>query len=501
MFAWRKVAALSFGVGLTACAAIWGFEDGILDDGRTDAAPTADVVTPIDAPTAEDAGDAEAPEDLFLVAESAPPGCADRTVDASAAVFAHVGVGVDSATCGTQDEPCKSFTAALTRAIEKGSSVKYVYLASGTYTGSVSIANTVPTGLVVEGAWRTRTGDAGTGLEWIRDCRADTPSRTVIKGDQNKVIVAGTGGDAGAPTFTLSYLSVNSKQLAGNGESLYGVFLNQAVVKFQDVWLRVEEGGPGNPGTPGAAGTAGAAGGCAPAPAGTAGAAGAGSTPVTFGPNGIGGGDGIPGGAGGAGATGTAGGLGGCTTCKDTCNGIDTCAGYPVSGKLCGSDGLGGCGGGGGKPGGGGLAGGSSVAVYAVGGKVDFLRTKSTAGPGGNGGIGSKGGTGGTGAAGAAGTDTAATCFTDCNVLVCATPKKGTGGTAGGMGAVGAAGGIGGGGAGGHALCVVGLAGAQVTNIGELACTAKAGGAGGPAPDGGVPGATGKSGAFSDGGL
>lgn len=509
MLAWRKAAALGLCVGLTACAAIWGFEDGVLETIGSDSGPPPGNDAGSDSPVITlDASDGEAPiEDLFEVADNAPPGCAARVVDADTGIFAHAAVGTDGATCGTKDEPCKSFTAALQRAIAKGAGTKYVYLASGTYTGSVSIPANLPANLIVQGAWRTRTAEAGTGLEWIRDCRADTASRTIIKGDQAKVIAAAgpaadAGADAGVLAFGLSTLSVQSKALAQNGESLYGVFLTQATVRFEDVWLKIEEGGAGNPGTPGTAGANGATTGCAPAAAGTAGAPGAGSGPVSFTANGVTGGDGLNGGNGGNGATGSAANTtGSCVTCKDTCDGVNACVGYPAAGKLCGTDGLGGCGGGGGKPGSGGTAGGSSIGVYAWGGKVEFVRTKTVTGPGGPGGLGAKGGAGGTPAAGAPGTDTAATCFTDCNVLTCVTPKKGTAGGAGATGTNGAAGGIGGGGAGGHAFCVVALQGSQLTNIAELDCNAKGGGTGGPVPDGGVPGTSGKSGVVTDGGL
>lgn len=505
MLAWRRAAALGLCVGLTACAAIWGFEDGVLETVGADSGPSPTSDAGSDSPIVEnDASDGEAPvEDLFEVASNAPPGCADRVVDAATGIFAHAANGTDSASCGTQDEPCKSFTAALQRAATKGAGTKYVYLASGTYTGSVELTSALPANLVVQGAWRTRTAEAGTGLEWIRDCRADTATRTIIKGDQAKVITAtGAAADAGAGlAFGLSTLSVHSKGLAQNGESLYGVFLTQASVRFEDVVIKIEEGGAGNPGTAGTAGANGAATGCAPAAAGTAGAPGAGSGPTTFGAGGITGGEGIAGGTGGTGATGSAANTAGaCVTCKDTCDAVNTCAGYPAAGKLCGTDGLGGCGGGGGKPGAGGGAGGSSIGVYAYGGKVEFVRTKTVTGPGGAGGLGAKGGAGGTPAAGAPGTDTVATCFTDCNALTCATPKKGTGGAAGGTGTAGALGGTGGGGSGGHAFCVVALQNAQLTNVGDLDCNAKGGGPGGPVPDGGVVGSTGKSGAISDGG-
>lgn len=513
MLAWRKVTAaagLGLCVGLTACAAIWGFEDGVLDTAGSDATIPIGNDAGTDAPvtTTDDASDGETPtEDLFAVGENAPPGCAERVVDPAVGIFAHAAVGADTPSCGTQDEPCKSFTAALTQVAAKGPSTKYVYLASGTYTGSVTIPATTPANLVIQGAWRTRTPDSGTGLEWIRDCRKDTASRTVIKGDQAVVVTAtgnaGDAGDAGVSSlsFALSNLSVHSKTLAENGESLYGVMVNQVSIRFEDVWLRVEEGGPGNGGITGGVGTPGAATGCAPAAAGPAGTAGAGSSPVAFGPSGITGGAGINGGNGGNGATGTAGVAGACVTCKDTCNVVDTCVGYPAAGKLCGTDGLGGCGGGGGKAGTGGAAGGSSIGVYAWKSQVEYVRTKTITGPGGPGGLGAKGGGGGAPGAGAAGTDTATTCFTDCNALVCATPKKGTGGAAGGTGTAGALGGTGGGGAGGHAFCVVALNGTLVNGVADLDCNAKGGGTGGPVPDGGVPGAAGKSGVLSDGGL
>jgi hypothetical protein len=357
---------------------------------------------------------------------------------------------VEGGVCGlSRSSPCKTIGAGLASATT-ASGRSIVYVAAGTYTEALTLAN----GITVEGGWQVG-GDSGTG--WTFDCSSPQSLVIVQAPSSAGTTVSLTSGAAIVTTIT-----VLSKPSSSAGQSLYGIMASGASTQLtlNDVAVTVSAGGDGATGNPGAPGAAAPAN-CSPGDGasgtvvGTAGGAGKNGT---FGASGYVPGVGGAGGMGSAGDNGTAGGPG-ATTMYGTCSGAFNCSSGMAS--CVGGTGKPGCGGGGASGGAGGGGGGSSVALYVSGAQVTINGGSFTSGNGGKGGPGGAPGPGTPGSNGATGSTTT------CAVSVCGSPVPmicqpglppnvtATGGSGGGTGGTGSNGGPGGGGAGGDSFAIV----------------------------------------------
>lgn len=432
-------------VGVTACAAVLGIDDGIADLDEAGAQP--------DGSTSDGGPGDVAEEPPFLP-------CTDdasaQRADDGAGVFVVQGTqGAES--CGTRSSPCSTISQGIARAKLLGSKLVYVAAARNPYRETLTLA----AGVTVEGGWVAKD------QEWLPSCASDANSVVVVQapdGTNVTVRAADLGGVAG-----LHNLTVKSEDKAGPGETLYGV---QALgtttsLLLDDVVIETAAGGDGAKGTPGA--TPGAAGNdCAPdsgAPATRTGDAGAPSGAGFFGDAGFVLGTGATGGAPGVmGFDGKPGGDGGCVACVTNCGGTIGLCTSSSAGTSCGQAGSPGCGGAPGTPGGPGGSGGSSVPLFVWDANVSVLGGALRAGNGGAsgpGGIASDGGAGGGGGAGAAGP----ACTVDCAGASCG-PVSGHGapGGQGIPGGQGSSGGNGGEGAAGWSFAYV-HGGAATVNV------------------------------------
>ena len=331
------LACAALAAGGTACAAILGVEDGILEsEGGPDATTEAQ---------AGDAGRDATPSE----AESDAAGCATRTVDDATGIFV-TPYGADGPSCGTRASPCLTVGEGISQAQLLQRST--VYISRGTYAESV----TVSTGLTLEGAWDTENST------WVPICSVDELSAVALAmpSTANVVVTAGPG----ATGVVLRYLSVlGNTQTAQPGQSLDGVVAQNASLTLDSVIVTMGSGGDGTGGDTGTPGAAGAAG--CPADAGANGA-GAGNAPPTapgiFGPSGYVSSQGQSGSSdGGTGANGT------CTlspSCITVCGTCQAICPTPTSG----------CGGGPGGGGAGGQGGGSSIAIYGWNAQLTIVR-------------------------------------------------------------------------------------------------------------------------------
>jgi hypothetical protein len=444
------------------------------DDAGTDAA--LDGTVPVDG-SLEDAG-AEA---TTAIDASDAGSCDPGVYDDSAGMFVAPD-GTDSVSCGSRATPCHTIQAAIERA--RGIAEKnVVYVARGTYVEHLVLY----AGFRVEGGWSVRAVP-GADPEWRVVCN-NRSTATVVKapvGFTETVLADTLGGSA-----ELSTLAIESKDIAGPGETLYGVVARHPSTQLTlvDVIVTVRNGGAGVAGSGGAIGVNGDAG-CASSDAGN------GFPPGTTGEGADAGAIGLFGFTPAAGASGTAGtpgnaGLpgqpGSCVDCV-SCSGIAICNAAPA-GTSCGTGGTSGCGGGPGSPGLGGSGGGSSIALYTWDAQVTILRgalRSGNGGAGGSGGLGGDGGSGGPGFGGQPGTACATACNGGCNDTAF---KAGDAGDRGTNGGVGSYGGRGGGGAGGWSYAIVRGTSAQVTTS---PATGLIHGNGGPAgPPNGGPGPAG----------
>jgi len=463
------------GASLSACAAIWGFQDSFPDagpdgagDGRGgDGGPGDGTVGDghHDGPRHSD-GKAEAMPDTFM----APEVSADAPAPTDAAVtdpcsppapetwalYVSAHFGNDdggTAGCGTLEQPCATIQEGLKNAVANGKMV--VNVAEGTYDEEV----TLQPGLTVVGGWLE-----GVGAKWAFDPTPANPG--IVKAKTGSTTV--TASSLASPT-TLCHLTIESKDTADPGETLYGVFATgSTTLTLTNVVVTAAAGGNGAPSTNGKPGAPGSSAGCATAGSGAMG------SPVAPGSNGDAGtftdagyqpGNGGNGEPGAAGQNGTPGGSGAQIMCVVGCA-LASCL-LPMKTTETASPGLSGCGGDGGGPGTGGGGGGSSVGVFAWGGAtVTMDESPVTTSAGGNGAPGGDGGNGGPGSPGVQGMNGAA-CDTKCvkvGTLTCNPSGKTfpAGGDAGGSGGSGGSGGPGGGGSGGFSCPVVQGGGAKV---------------------------------------
>lgn len=444
--------------------------------------------------------------------------------------------GVDTAV-GSRAAPKRTLAAAVTAVVTAGK--RDVYIAAGTYSGSLTLAGV--SGLNVAGAYHPTT--------WQR---ATT----------NQVIVQG-GAKALELDFANNVLVQSIRFEGGLGTpSAYGAFIkDSANVQLQGLELRAGNGAPGqdglagDPGTPGGAGGAGRSGcgglvgsnpgscvvwgSCTSPAAGTGGTsacggpganggtpvfgassgAGAGGSMATNGGaggvgvggqigrgpapnahNGQQGPDGMPGSSGAGGAQGTfatsgylvnpglpgtagtnarGGGGGG-----GGCGGFESVSGCESFGSGGGGGGGGGCGALGGR---GGLGGGASIGVFLSNSQVtarNVVVAAATGGRGGNGGAGGPGGTAGPGGPSPYGG----------NDPLNGGKGQGSGcvGGVGGAGGTGGSGGHGGGGSGGASYGLVRNMASSWTSSGSSLITTGTAGVGGTSP--GNPGQAGAQG-------
>ena len=410
----RALTVLALGALASACAAIWGFEDGLPGGVR-------------------DGGATDAPNDGALL-EGRAPDCRTLTASDMEGIFVSRAQGTADAACGTRAAPCKTVQLGLDRARATPGKTQ-VYVARGAYMESITLHG----GVSVVG---------GFNLDWSRAC--SEPSGSVVQIQAVDKAITVTAEDLDTPAL-LSDLGVLSKP-AGPGESLFGVVARGTGTRLglTDVVIRVSAGGAGVRGPSGDAGAPGAAS-CPPEDGGpglAVDASGNGGEGGAFVREGFVSAAGARGDPGNPGRNGAPGADGGCVTCH-TCGGTVVC-GSLSSADACGAAGASGCGGGGGLGGGGGGGGGSSVALYVWDAQVNLARSALSAGGGGNGALGGGGGPGAQGGTGARGNATT-TCFTACGGVLgsCGSAPasaEGGAGTSGGTGAPGARGGAGGGG-------------------------------------------------------
>jgi hypothetical protein len=494
---WTTALCIVGAMGTSACASIWGFQDSVDGgDGGADGSGADTTMPPADAgkdvltdhavdgvaDTSSDTGntmdssvtDAEDAADTTTldtgsdaadtaVVDASDGGSTDPCTTATPApsAFYVATTGNDVATCGGQGLPCQTIQFGLTHASVMNNAI--VYVAEGTYAEAITLPQT---GVSVIGGW-TYSGGV-----WAKDPSPNAKLSLVLQpaaGSTTVTVLPGSGND------TVCEMSIQSKNAALPGETLYGVFARGAATTLllQDVSITVAAGGAGLLGAPGSAGTGGL-GGCTPAGTGVTGAAGTPGQPgpmSSFGAFGYVPGNGSVGLGGGPGTTGMAGGPGMCVNCV-SCTPCILCCTTNVVGMSCGLAGEGGCSGQGGTGGTGGEAGGSSVAVFASQSAVVTSNGSSTlaTGNGGNGAAGGSGGPGGTGANGAMGppamSNCAATvCDGSCNAT---TPGGGMGGSPGTKGGNGGVGGAGGGGSGGYSCSIVKVSPATVTPVGAV---------------------------------
>ena len=406
------IGPLALHPGTALAVPVAGDLDGDLTGGAADCAPLDPSVHP---------GAPDRPDLTFT-----DTNCDGIDGDKAKAIFVSAVDGNDAGT-GTQNNPLKTVTAGIDAAAPTG---KDVYVAGGTYSGTVNLADDVS----VYGSYE---------LGFLNRSAAET---TTING------VSGPGalalGDTGV---ILQLLTLHgTRDLDGNSYGLRAVpeaGTAPSEVLLENVDVTAEAAGAPRHGSSGAAGSAGAGGFGSAGGMGGCGAGVPGSQGAVVGGAGVAGSNGANGtffvhagvtwwrqqaqsGAPGAPGAGGRGGQGG--------------TGKEFFGPLCGGvGGPGGRGGAGGSGGTGGTGGGGSFGVYAFNSSVVAVDSTITGGNGGDGGNGGIGGNPGPGVAGGPGAPG------ECREIVffgsdCAFP-----GVQGQSGFQGGWGGNGGGGAGG----------------------------------------------------
>ncbi len=396
--------------GSAAAVPIAGDLDGDLTGGAADCAPLDPSVHP---------GAADRP-DLDFVDSN----CDGIDGNAGNAIFVSAVDGNDAGT-GTRSNPLRTVGAGITAAASAG---KDVYVAGGTYAGSLALADNV-------GVY------GGYALGFLDRSEAETTTINSLSGPAALAV-----GDTGV---VLQLLTLHGKRDPSDGNS-YGIRAVPEVatgsqVVLEKVDVTAEDGGGALNGTTGSPGAVGAGGLGSAGGLGGCGAGVPGSLGVVVGGTGAPGSNGANGtfiahagttwlrqqapfGTSGADGAGGRGGQGG--------TGASDIFGIPVCG---GSGGVGGRGGAGGSGGGGGFGGAGSFGVYAYNSSVVAVGSAVTGGNGGAGGHGGNGGNGGFGLSGLSGLPGA--CSSTFLGTTCAFP--------GSQGLTGLQGGFGGGGGGG----------------------------------------------------
>jgi hypothetical protein len=464
------------GASVSACAAIWGFQDS-LDGGARDGATDG---TTSDREASGDSGtDAIHEKDVRAldVTVTTPTACTATTPESSA-YYVSSAHGTDSATCGEMTSPCQTISQGIKRAALNQVSV--VNVAEGTYPEAL----TLQPGITLVGGWINATAGV-----WTKDTSDAGQTELVVQPVSGTTTVTATfSGDAGPSG--LCTMTLQSKATAGAGETLYGIFAMGAstTLSLSDVIVQVASGGNGAPGSNGAPGTSGSTAGCPVGsglmgtPPGQNGAAAKGGA---FSGSGYVTGNGEDGGAGKPGGNGVMLGGGDCVSDCVTCT-ILALVCTSSDAKQCGAPATPGCAGSAGGPGTGGGGGGSSVGIFASQGAIVTIdNSRLIVGNGGNGG---PGGLGGDGGAGAVGVPITGSCNTTCNGSCDSTTPVQIDGGPPSTGGSGSSGGMGGGGAGGFS-CPIAVnvvdAGAVVKTKSTQMTSGSGGMGGGSAPNGG----------------
>ncbi|MDB4944257.1 MAG: virulence associated protein, partial [Labilithrix sp.] len=352
--------AVASGVVLIGACGADEVATGVTPGGGADAAPRDDAATPVfDGATAADA------------AVDAPPvACPDVLPSEADAVFVTAS-GDDGASCGTRAAPCKTITAALTRA--KAAGRAKVHVGKGTYAERVALR----AGIEIVGGWEVSGG------AWKRGC-TNPGQLTVVKAPAAQNVTVDAQDLGGEAKLTLVRIESKDAGQVVAGESLYGVRAVGAttLLTLTDVTVAVAAGGNGTSPAKADNGAAGAAA-CPPGSgaAGAGGVSGAGAPAGSFDATGYVAQAATAGAAGAPGGNGAAGGPGTCVACG-TCLAAPLCSFLP-SASTCGTAGTSGCGGGGGGGGAPGTSGGSSVGVFAWDATVVMSGGAASAGDGG----------------------------------------------------------------------------------------------------------------------
>ena len=468
---------------VSACAAIWGFQDSPGDAGG----PVDGMARESDVPDAtpdarSDAHDARnevvVPTDSNASDAAVTDPC-KATVPETYAFYVSAKNGKDSTTCGGFFTPCASIGFGITNAFLAPAPRHIINVEEGSYTESLAL---MP-GLTVVGGWIESSSG------WTKDMSSSPAPRTQLVVQPTMGTKTVTAGSPGAAA-TLCALTLKGKAPAAPGETLYGVFATGTgtTVVLDDVEVQVSAGGDGASGKDGGTGAPGSKNGCPTVgtgvtgtPTGTTGPAGAAgafdSTGYVPGMGGTGGAGMHPG------DDGTVGGAGMCVTCV-SCTTVAVLCKKKTTSTPCGLDGIPGCGGNGGEPGTGGGGGGSSVGVFAWGATVTLTDSLIRAANGGNGAMGGAGGAGGPGEPGVAGMS-GGKCPTACGAgCAPASFQSATGGSGGGPGGSGSSGGAGGGGSGGFSCAIVQGGGVTVALDASMLMSGTGGTGVGTAPGG-----------------
>jgi hypothetical protein len=389
------------------------------------------------------------------------PNCGDASVIDDGPLYV-LEAGEDTATCGTQDTPCKSIAHAMDLASAIGKTV--IRVGQGEYREQLVLRS----GFTIEGGWIALTKSGG--HVWYVDCRGQpiaSQQATLLAPDEVDVAVIAKNLEKPA---VVSTMTVKTKEkgkdglLSQPGETLYGVkALGETTrLTLSDVYVVAGEGGRGGDGVPGGLGPA-ASGDCEPQSGEPGGSGGAGDHGKLseLDSNGV---VTHAGETGALGAPGKNGAPPAAPKCETGCchSSVGNCG---TTDPSCGKAGGAGCGGGGGFGGTGGQGGGSSVGLFVADAQVTVIRGELRADKGGAGGNGGPGGGGGAGATGSKG-DPGPVCPTSCPLgLGCSNEKSGPGGE-GSVGGTGGPGGQGGGGAGGstYGYVAVGKGGVLTDN-------------------------------------
>ncbi len=409
------------------------------------------------------------------------PAPCDATEQPSPATGVFVSHETGSATgTGSALDPFKTIMSGVQAAGAAGK--KVVYVDKGTYAEQL-VFTAGEAGVIVRG------GFARQGATWVRSC--GSRDLTLVQAPKAVAIdVSGTTVASGVRELTITTRAGASLPDAA-GESVYGVRVVGAGVKFSlyDVAVVAGDGGNGGAASPGttpsaATGTCGSTTACGDGLAGTDGIQAPAALAGTFTAMGYTPGDGAVGkngGLGHAGAVGVAATMNNCTSCP-TCGALHClcacaqtgCGNYcdagPTNkGQVSSPLGACGCGGPGAIGGKAGRGGGASVALFVGGGATVSLSYSSLIA--GKGGDGSAGGSAAPGASGSDGATASASCATGnclCNFVgggaqcgtdapsVPVTSQKGAKGGSGGGGSKG------GGGAGGSSYGAVLFGGSTI---------------------------------------
>ena len=358
------------------------------------------------------------------------PAPCDATEQPSAATGVFVSHDTGSPTgTGSALDPFKTIMSGVQAAGAAGK--KLVYVDKGTYAEQL-VFTAGEAGVIVRG------GFARQGASWVRSC--GSRDLTLVQAPTAVAIdVSGTTVTSGVRELTITTHAGASLPDAG-GESVYGVRVAGAGVKFSlyDVAVVAGDGGNGGAASPGttpsvATGTCGTTTACADGTAGTDGSKAQAAPVGTFSVAGYTPGDGDVGkngGLGHAGVVGAAASMNGCTTCtgcgalhcncacaQSGCN--NSCeSGTQGSTQVSSPLGACGCGGPGAIGGKAGRGGGASVALFVSGGAIVSLSYSSlTAGKGGDGSIGGGAAPGASGSDGATATASCAAGSCICNLV------------------------------------------------------------------------------------